>query len=90
MEDGVEAYCGAFEDGANNGGVKSGQWEIMADKYSCHGVTPQDEAKYNQVMMLHNMTEIKQTKNNHSNLLQSNNCQRNSHLTTVHDQQNLA
>lgn len=46
-----------------------------------------DNAKYNQVMMLHNMTEIKQS--NQSNLLHSNNRRRhsNNHNNSNNDPQ---
>lgn len=66
MED-VGGYCGAFEDGV---GVQNKGEINIVDKYDGANLT-NDNAKYNQVMMLHNMTEIKQS--NQSNLLHSNN-----------------
>lgn len=59
MEDDVGTYCGAFEDGQKvpqNNQINDHRHHVEeGDK------TAEYDAQYNQVMMVHNMTEIKRS-----------------------------
>ena len=57
MEDDVGTYCGAFEDGQKV--PQSNQNNDHHHQVEEGDKTAEYDAQYNQVMMVHNMTEIK-------------------------------
>ena len=58
MEDVGGGYCGAFEDGAKNT-YRPNNEIAKTDK----------EQQYNEIMMVHNLTEMKKAKNHDGSLL---------------------